>query len=259
MSRLSLTTVLKKLEDEFEDAEASYNADEQEAVQEEGEIVQSGCHSSETIADLEDFGLPLLESSILDTSEPVSEELITSNIETNLGESSTIKIDASEEDRKDKEAIDDFVKRTCLCKGGPQKKPCSTQFSTEVIQQYRENCQELTTSQLDLVIMAQLSACRTHKNCIPSSYKGNVSSFRPHSSFLFHGIKICQEIFYFLHTMSHCKLETLCSHVDEFGLSERQHGNSSRLPHNAYSLPVIEHLVSFIDNTTEAHAMPLPG
>ena len=83
---------------------------------------------------------------------------------------------------REKQALDNFFKKTCTCKCGPQKKTCSTQFSRDIVEQYRSNCYQLTSSQLNLVVMAQLSACRTHKDCIPSSYKGPASSIRPHTS-----------------------------------------------------------------------------
>ena len=171
----------------------------------------------------------------------------------------SVEIESSAEDTREKQALDDFFKKTCTCKCGPQKKPCPTQFSQDVVEQYRSNCHQLTSSQLDLVVMAQLSACRTHKDCIPSSYKGNASSFRPHTSFSFHGIKICQDMFLFLHVMSHHRLETLSRHVDTFGIVERLHGNTKKLSANTYSSTVIQDLVAFIDNIAESHAQPLPG
>lgn len=136
---------------------------------------------------------------------------------------------------------------------------CSKLFSKDILASYRSNCLQLTSNQLDLVILAQLSACRTHKDCIPPSYRGKAETFRSHSSFSFHGISICRELFLFLHCISKQRLVTLCKHVDSHGISERIHGNSKRLPANTCPQSQIEHLVRFIDNCAEAHAMPLPG
>ena len=48
--------------------------------------------------------------------------------------------------------------------------------------------------------------------------------------------------------MSKRRLDALSQHTDEFGIVERIHGNSKRLPSNSYSQIIIECLVSFIDN-----------
>ena len=106
----------------------------------------------------------------------------------------------------------------------------------------------VTTNQLDLVVMIQISASRTHRDRLPSMYKGNPSKFRPHSTSFFHGIKMCQDMFPFLHIMSKCRLDALSQHTDEFGIVERIHSNSKRLPSNSYSQVIIEHLFSFIEN-----------
>ena len=265
MSYFSLLAVLETLEDEFEGAEKSYylnymDGEEKSSFEESEELTvpTMGCHS-DAAADFEDLGPPLLESTVLDTSEDVCESLVTMENDFEGPTSIEIEFESSAEDAKEKQVLDDFFQTTCDCKCGPQKKACSTQFSRDVVERYRANCHQLTSAQLDLVVMAQLSASRTHKDCIPSTYKGNPSTFRPHTSFSFHGIRICQDMFLFLHVMSHRRLETLSGHVDAFGIVERLHGNTKRLPANAHASAVIERLVAFVENITESHAQPLPG
>ena len=53
--------------------------------------------------------------------------------------------------------------------------------------------------------------------------------------------------------MSHHRLETLSRHVDIFGIVERLHGNTKKLPANTYLSTVIEHLHSL---TTLLNRMP---
>ena len=265
MSRFSLSTVLETLEDEFEEAEKSYypncmDGEEKSSFEESEELtVPTMGRHSDPAADSEGLGPPLLESTILNTSEDLCESLVTMESDFEGPTNVEIEFESSAEDAKEKQALDDFFQATCDCKCGPQKKACSTQFSRDVVERYRANCHQLTSAQLDLVVMAQLSASRTHKDCIPSTYKGNPSTFCPHTSFSFHGIKVCQDMFLFLHVMSHRRLETLSRHVDAFGIVERLHGNTKRLPANAHAPAVIEQLVAFIDNIAESHAQPLPG
>ena len=102
--------------------------------------------------------------------------------------------------------------------------------------------------------MGQLSALRTSKNSIPPTYRGSDDHFRPHTSYMFRGIKVCQDMFRFVHNISKNKLVSLWQHVDDSGLVERVHGNRRRMPSNTCT-PI----QMYIDNIGTSHAMPLPG
>ena len=43
------------------------------------------------------------------------------------------------------------------------------------------------------------------------------------------------------------------------GVSARLHGNSNRLPHNAYTTEELKHTITFIKNYAETHGILLPG
>ena len=109
------------------------------------------------------------------------------------------------------------------------------------------------------MVTSQLSACRTHKESIPSSYRGTLESFRPHTSFLFRSIRICLDFFLFLHIMSKYRFTNLCKHFDSNGLVERIHGNVKRKPSNTCTPAQLDDLAKFLDNIAESHVMPLPG
>ena len=88
-------------------------------------------------------------------------------------------------DIEEQQKIDSFMEKYCGCTNGPKKSPCSKFFPREVVASSRDNCAQLRTRELDLVIMGQLSALCTSKDCIPPMYKGAAESFQPHTSFLF--------------------------------------------------------------------------
>lgn len=86
----------------------------------------------------------------LDTDEQVAEAM-------RLYTSQSVEVEASSHDIKERESVDQFVAVGCGCtkwKG----KPCSAQFSKEYIERYRNSCLEISHSELDMVIMGQLSA-----------------------------------------------------------------------------------------------------
>ena len=67
-------------------------------------------------------------------------------------------------------------------------------FLQKTIVQTRNNCHQMSTKELNLVIMSQLNALRTHVDDKPSSS----GEFRPITKYLIHGIAICQKMFCFL-------------------------------------------------------------
>ena len=168
-------------------------------------------------------------------------------------------LDRSHVDEEEQATVEGFMVKTCGCKLGPSKTPCSRQFSLDVVKNFRSDCLQLSRDQLDLAVTAQLSSCRTHKDTIPPSYRGSIDNFRPHTSFSFRGIRICSDMFLLLHAMSDKRFKNICKHFDSEGLVERIHGNVRRLPSNTCTNVQIDDLVAFIDNVAQSHAMPLPG
>lgn len=223
MSGLSLSQVIQALEEEFEEAEESFLADRSLEADDENETAVS---------------VPGEESTSTTAIETASHNL--------LGTSANVSIVERQEDLKESEEVEDFIRVTCACSVGPSKQPCSRQFDRAVIMSSRSDCQQMSRDQLDIAILAQLSATRTHKDCIPSTYRGNPGNFRPHTSFQFRSLKICQTMFLFLHGISRSRFVHLCQHFDADGLVERMHGNSKRLPFNTCTPLQLENLVQFM-------------
>ncbi|MDA8002006.1 MAG: hypothetical protein MPL62_12060 [Alphaproteobacteria bacterium] len=58
-------------------------------------------------------------------------------------------VEGSFEDAKEESIIDDFLDRTCGCKVGRGKSPCCGHISRETIAQMRNNCHQMSRSDLD--------------------------------------------------------------------------------------------------------------
>ena len=283
MSCLFLMKMLQLSEKEFEEAESSYSLDSRE---EQG-VVDVEWTEAE---DLEVISPPSVEEAKLPTEDTVIlgdpilpqpvmaskfvnddsislcqvQSLQTLMIEvpesfSSAPDQAVIRLELSDDDKKEVDVVKSFKDKTCGCKGGPAKTPCSMLFKEDVVMSYRSDCFALTREQLDLVVTAQLSALRIHKSSIPPSYHGSADNFRPHTNFLFSGIRICLEMFVFLHVMSKHRFVNICHHFDAHGLLERVHGNAHKRAHNTCTPDQLENLVTFVDNITRAHTMPLPG
>ena len=70
---------------------------------------------------------------------------------------------------------------------------------------------------------------------------------------------ICKNSFLFLHAITLKHFKNLCHHFDSEGLVPRIHGNTKKIPHNALPLETTQHVLDFITNHAENHALPLPG
>ena len=67
-----------------------------------------------------------------------------------------------ESDLSEKAKITAFATNTCSCKFGKGEKPCSASLSLDEFVESRNNCHELTSTELDLVI---LGAIQSSLNC----------------------------------------------------------------------------------------------
>ena len=51
-----------------------------------------------------------------------------------------------------------FLQDGCKCSCGPRDGPCSSQFTEEMVMSNLNNCLELSSSEVDLVILANIQA-----------------------------------------------------------------------------------------------------
>ena len=91
--------------------------------------------------------------------------------------------DKSPMDKKEEENVIEFLSKSCGCTQGSNKQACSKQFTKEHIPVYRNNCLEMSRSELDLVILTAImcsrppsgencrsARARTHEDILVSSF-----------------------------------------------------------------------------------------
>ena len=165
-------------------------------------------------------------------------------------------LDKSIEDENEIQAIDIFYGSAC-CSLGPKKAACWTQFHRKSVITARRESLELTRSELDLVILANIQAGRGSPALFPDS--GSSTSSRTAIHYTFGGKQICRTSFCFLYAVGHTRLENLIKHYKTQGLTSRVQKLSQSRPHNHTSFTVIERIKSFIERFADNHALPLPG
>ena len=149
--------------------------------------------------------------------------------------------------------IAQFVASGCSCNLGPHNSPCHRLFSSAQYREMRDECRELSKEEHDLVLMGELRAVTLRDN---KTWRENDRQ-RTFSQFQFGGHRICQKTFCFLHSISRWKLNAIKASWLKNGLRPRQHTYTT--PHNATNLSDIQHIVHFILQYAEDHAILLPG
>ena len=151
-----------------------------------------------------------------------------------------------------------FYAETCECQLGPDEKACSLTLTVDDFADSRNNCKELSSTELDLVILGTI---QSSLNCNDTSISGRVEKNRQHArmAYFYHGKRICMKTFLFLHCIHNNRFYSLVRHYRKNGLTLRVHGNAKRLPSSVSSAETVEQVVKFIKNTAEEQALLLPG
>ena len=85
---------------------------------------------------------------------------------------------------------------------------------------------------------------------------------RTRSTFMFHGIEVCQAFYLFLYGISSKIYKSLVQHYKSSPVESRlvkEHGNKRRMPPNTLPLEKKQEARQFILNYANKHAIPLPG
>ena len=131
----------------------------------------------------------------------------------------------SELDSSERSRVEAFIRRTCGCTLGDEEKPCSSTFQVENIIDCRNNCAELESSELDLVI---LGIVQSAINCDEVSSSGRKERKRQRSrvTLTFHGHRICLKTFLFMHRLHKTRFYSLVKHYRKNGLTLRKIGRA---------------------------------
>ena len=162
-------------------------------------------------------------------------------------------------DVEEEQKVDEFMSLGCGCKLS-NGSPCSNQFTTAYVKDIRLTLSELTTTELDLVLMGQLMAnSNTSDVVVTESRHSATSRKKAYTTFFHQGKRVCVAMFRFLHRIGKKRLFNVVESVRKNGVQSRVHGNTNRFPKYTLSLASVEYVVRFLLNYSEQHALLLPG
>jgi len=96
-----------------------------------------------------------------------------------------------------------FLLNGCGCLRGSKGGPCSREFKEEAVLFNLNNCLELTSGELDLIILANIQAF-SHNDCI-----GTKRSRSSRCTYQFQSVSICKEMFIHLYGIGYNQLHCL--------------------------------------------------
>jgi len=164
-----------------------------------------------------------------------------------------------EEDEAEDRMVDEFITNGCGCALGAGKSPCSKSFNREELSTTRYNCSEMSSTELDMLVLANLDAHR-HSSEKRSTGTSTVSDGRRVAiDYSFRGKRVCKGMFLFAHGIGPKRFKNLVTHFEKHGLVSRRHGNTKRLLASTISFSRTQAVVAFIHHFATIHALPLPG
>ena len=151
------------------------------------------------------------------------------------------------------EKVKKFLRNGCGCSRGSKGGPCSTEIKEEAVMFNLNNCLELTSGELDLIILANIQAF-SRNDCV-----GAKRSRSSRCTYQFQSVSICKEMFIHLYGISYSRLRRLKEHYERYGIHMRTHGNTKMLPSNTLPQSITENVHRFLTNYIEDNAFVLPG
>lgn len=152
-----------------------------------------------------------------------------------------------------------FMEQTCGCTMGTKGSPCSSLFPLKYYVARKQQVAELTSKELDLLIMGSLMSVVNTQDDIKDGRHKLSKRKRTFCCFQIDGQRVCQVTYRFLLGIGNHRLKSIKSHLKHNGLTPRVNGNTRKLPHNTTPFEEIQRVVKFILNYAEDHAILLPG
>ena len=136
-----------------------------------------------------------------------------------------------------------FLQEGCGCSRGSKGGPCSREFREETVLFNLNNCLELTSGELDLIIFANIQAFTSNDGI------GTKRSGTSRCTYQFQSVLICKEMFLHLYDgISYSRLRRLKEHYEKHGIHLRTHGNTKRLPSNTLPQSTTAKVHHFLTN-----------
>lgn len=117
---------------------------------------------------------------------------------------------------------------------------CFEGLDPEMVYKHRLNIAELTKNEMDFYLMG---ICRAV--LMDPSDRG-AKRQRKRSSYTYMGKKVCLYAFLYLENITIYQLKKIRSHVVQNGVVNVEHGNSHKIPHNAFPLDLYKRVEDFL-------------
>jgi hypothetical protein len=153
----------------------------------------------------------------------------------------------------------------CGCQLGPKNRPCHETLNFAQILQQKLSCLELDYYNADSInylnehIIAKIDALCSDSDKTQKGHGKNGDRMRVKCKFVFHGHKVCQATFLFLHNIGKKRWKNLMKRWQNSGVELHTHGNRGKGNKNQLMAKDVTDIVTFIDNLASTHAMILPG
>ncbi len=133
-----------------------------------------------------------------------------------------------------------------LNKGCECNVSCFLDLDPEAVYRHRLNIAELSKNEIDFYLMGLVRA-----SLMDTGDKGNKRQ-RKRSSYSYMGKKVCLLAFLYLENVTVYQLKKIRSHLAKHGVVNIQHGNSHKMPHNAFPLTLYKRTENFLRNYLKA-------
>ena len=153
----------------------------------------------------------------------------------------------------------------CSCKLGTKGRPCSETLSETLVLQQKLSCLELdyyndeSVNYLNEHMIAKIDAICSDSEQTRKGHSKNTDRQRVKCQFVFHGQRICQTSFLFVHNLGKKRWKNLMKRWQNTGVELHTHGNRGNGNKSPLTRNDITDMVKFVDNLAATHAMILPG
>ena len=153
----------------------------------------------------------------------------------------------------------------CSCKLGPKSQPCSETLNHTLMLEQKLCCLELdhynddSINYLNEHMIAKIDALCCDSDQTQKGHSKNSDRQRVKCTFVFHGHRVCQTTFLFVHNVGKKRWKNLMKRWQNTGVELHSHGNRSKGNKSQLTPNDVTDIVKFVDNLASIHAMILPG
>lgn len=131
--------------------------------------------------------------------------------------------------------VQERLNNGCECKVS-----CFQGLDPEMVYKHRLNIAELTKNEQDFYVMGIV------RSALMDRSDRGAKRQRKRSSYSYHGKKVCLFAFLYLENITIYQLKKIRSHVMVNGVVAISHGNSHKIPHNAFPLDLYKRVENFL-------------